>query len=88
VYHLEHDPPRSAGVCDIDGTRLLPRDDDRAEVVRRRLALYHANTEPLVDYYGQLGVLQRIDGTAAAPAVAREIRAALDAPAMNVRIGA
>jgi adenylate kinase len=88
VYHLEHDPPRSANVCDIDGTRLLQRDDDRAGVVRRRLAVYHANTEPLVDYYGQLEVLHRIDGTAAAPAVAREIRAALDALAMNVSIGA
>ena len=51
VYHVEFDPPKHEGVCDIDGSPLIQRDDDRESTVRNRLAVYHEQTKPLVDYY-------------------------------------
>ena len=48
IYHVEFDPPKHEGVCDQDGSRLIQRDDDREETIRRRLEVYHAQTEPLV----------------------------------------
>ena len=63
VYHAEFDPPKNEGVCDQDGSRLIQRDDDRAETVRKRLAVYHDQTEPLIKWYEDKGVLHRFDGT-------------------------
>ena len=51
IYHVDFDPPKHEGVCDQDGARLIQRDDDREETIRRRLEVYHAQTEPLIDYY-------------------------------------
>src|SRR5438874_5645972 len=51
IYHVEFDPPKHADVCDQDGARLIQRDDDRAETIRKRLQVYHPQTEPLIDYY-------------------------------------
>ena len=51
IYHVEFDPPKHEGVCDQDGSRLIQRDDDREETIRRRLEVYHAQTEPLVGFY-------------------------------------
>ena len=62
VFHVDFDPPKSEGVCDIDGAGLIVRDDDKPEVIRQRLETYHEKTEPLVAYYEQRGVLRRIDG--------------------------
>jgi len=62
-YHTEFDPPKHEGVCDQDGSRLIQRDDDRPEVIRNRLRVYHEQTEPLVDYYDEHGLLRRVDGT-------------------------
>ena len=62
-YHVEFDPPKREGVCDQDGSRLVQRDDDEPDVVENRLRVYHAQTEPLVDYYDRQGVMRRIDGT-------------------------
>ena len=62
-YHVEHNPPKHEGVCDIDGTKLIQRDDDKPETVEKRLRVYHENTEPLADYYQEQGVLRRFDGT-------------------------
>lgn len=53
AYHLEHNPPAAEGVDDATGEPLVQRDDDREEVVRRRLQVYHEQTEPLVGYYSQ-----------------------------------
>jgi adenylate kinase len=62
VYHLEFNPPKKDGVCDIDGSNLMVRDDDRPEVVRHRLEQYEEKTKPLVAYYEERGILRRVDG--------------------------
>lgn len=77
VYHIEFDPPKHEGRCDVDGSRLIQRDDDKPETVRRRLEVYHEQTEPLVRYYEQLGVLRRFDGARPATEVHDHIRATL-----------
>lgn len=77
VFHVEFDPPKETDVCDIDGSRLLIRDDDKPEVIRHRLDQYHEKTEPLVSYYEEKGLLRRVDGSAAAAEVGDRIRALL-----------
>jgi adenylate kinase len=62
IYHLEFDPPKEGGVCDIDGGKLIVRDDDRPEVIKNRLAQYREKTEPLVEYYDERGILNHVDG--------------------------
>ena len=63
TYHVEANPPRIAGVCDLCGDKLVIRSDDQPEVVKRRHETYRAQTEPLVGYYEKQGKLKRIDGT-------------------------
>jgi adenylate kinase len=75
IYHVEFDPPKHEGVCDQDGSRLIQRDDDREEVIRRRLEVYHRETEPLIDYYDREGVLRRFDGQRDPDEVHRHVRA-------------
>jgi adenylate kinase len=77
VFHVEFNPPEREDACDIDGSPLIVRDDDKPEVIRKRLETYHAKTEPLVDYYDQRSVLRRIDGTGAPDDVTEEIRRTL-----------
>jgi adenylate kinase len=77
VFHVEFEPPKQEGVCDIDGSALIVRDDDKPEVIRRRLDTYHEKTEPLVSYYDSRSVLRRIAGEAAPEEVAEEIRRTL-----------
>jgi adenylate kinase len=77
VFHVEFNPPKQEGVCDLDGSELEVRDDDKPEVIRNRLETYHSKTEPLVDYYDQRSVLRRIDGTAAPDEVTEEVRRTL-----------
>jgi adenylate kinase len=77
VYHVEFDPPKHEGVCDQDGSRLIQRDDDKPETVRKRLSVYHEQTEPLVDWYEDRGVLRRFDGTRSPDEVHDRIRATL-----------
>ena len=62
IYHVELDPPKHEGVCEQDGSRLIQRDDDREETIRRRLDVYHSQTEPLIGYYDRAGLLRRFDG--------------------------
>lgn len=64
VYHEKTLRPVKPGVCDKDGTALMHRTDDRAEVVTQRLAAYHAQTEPLEAYYRGQGLMVEVDGTA------------------------
>jgi adenylate kinase len=76
-YHVEFDPPKREGVCDQDGSRLIQRDDDRPEVVRNRLGIYHEKTAPLIEYYDEQGLLKRIDGTRDPTDVNDHIRAVI-----------
>jgi adenylate kinase len=62
IYHVDFDPPKQEDVCDIDGAKLITRDDDKPEVIKNRLAQYREKTEPLVDYYDERGILNRVDG--------------------------
>jgi adenylate kinase len=77
VYHVELDPPKHEGVCDQDGSRLIQREDDREETIRRRLEVYHDQTAPLIDYYERTGLLRRFDGSRSANEVNDHIRATL-----------
>jgi adenylate kinase len=77
VFHVELNPPKREGVCDLDGSALEVRDDDKPEVIRHRLDQYHAKTEPLVDYFDHQSLLRRIDGALAPDEVADEIRRTL-----------
>jgi adenylate kinase len=77
IYHLEFDPPKHEGVCDQDGSRLMQREDDREETIRRRLEVYHAQTAPLIGYYDGAGLLRRFDGSRSANEVHNHIRATL-----------
>lgn len=62
VYHVDFNPPKSAGVCDLDGGELYQRDDDKPETVRNRLYVYYKQTSPLVGYYFAKGLLVQVDG--------------------------
>jgi adenylate kinase len=77
LYHVEFDPPKREGVCDQDGSRLIQRDDDRPEVVKKRLAVYHEQTKPLEEHYDKIGLLRRFDGTRPPSEVNEHIRAAV-----------
>src|SRR5207237_676060 len=77
VYHVEFDPPKHEGVCDQDGSRLVQREDDREETIRRRLQIYHEQTEPLLAHYDDAGLLRRFDGRRSAEEVHAHIRATL-----------
>jgi adenylate kinase len=83
VYHTEFDPPKNEGVCDQDGSRLVQRDDDRPETVKKRLEVYHDQTEPLIQWYEDRGLLRRFDGTRAPEEVNSHIRATLATLAME-----
>ena len=63
TYHIQFNPPKKEGVCDTCGSALVLRDDDKPGTVKNRLAVYHEQTQPLIDYYQKAGVLKEVDGT-------------------------
>ena len=63
TYHIVHIPPKTEGICDRCGAKLILRDDDKPETVKKRLAVYHEQTQPLIDYYTKQNVLVEVDGT-------------------------
>ena len=63
TYHVEHIPPKQEGVCDKCGSELVLRDDDKPETVKKRLEVYHKQTQPLIDYYSKQNILRTVDGT-------------------------
>lgn len=79
VYHLETHPPKKPGVCDLCGTALVQRADDRPETVRERLRVYHAQTAELVPYYREKGLLREVDGLGEIEDVYKRIEGALPA---------
>ena len=86
VYHLDTNPPAQEGVCDIDGTPLTQRDDDKPETIAKRLDTYHQQTEPLVERYDDAGVLHRFDGTLPADEVREHIRGTLSTLRLEERM--
>ena len=65
TYHIVHIPTKVEGICDRCGSELILRDDDKPETVKKRLDVYHEQTQPLIEYYGRAGVLKEVDGTVA-----------------------
>ena len=83
VYHIEYNPPRQENLDDITGEALIQRKDDKEDTVRRRLAVYHEQTKPLVDFYRNLGATSdvlrviKVNGVASVEEIRRELTAAL-----------
>jgi len=63
TYHIVYNAPKTENVCDTCGQELVLRDDDKPETVKKRLDIYHDQTQPLIDYYKNEGVLAEVDGT-------------------------
>ncbi|MCQ2498538.1 MAG: adenylate kinase [Lachnospiraceae bacterium] len=63
TYHVEFVPPKKEGICDNCGEALVLRDDDKPETVKKRLDVYHQQTQPLIDFYNERGLLKSVDGT-------------------------
>jgi adenylate kinase len=62
VFHVEFNPPEKEGVCDVDGSKLIVRDDDKPEVIKNRLEQFREKTAPLIDYYEERGILHPVAG--------------------------
>lgn len=77
VFHVEFDPPKNPDRCDVDGSRLIIREDDKPEVVRHRLEQYSEKTAPLVSYYEERSILRRVDGSLPPEEVGDRIRATI-----------
>lgn len=63
TYHIKYNPPVKEGICNTCGQELVLRDDDKPETVKKRLDVYHQQTQPLIDYYKNAEVLAEVDGT-------------------------
>lgn len=63
TYHIVHNPSKKGDLCEVCGETLILRDDDKPETVQKRLTVYHEQTQPLIDYYTQQGILKTVDGT-------------------------
>lgn len=63
TYHLISIPPKVEGICDRCGGEIVLREDDKPETVQKRLKVYHEQTQPLIDYYKNQGILKSVDGT-------------------------
>ena len=73
TYHIVYNAPKTEGICDACGEKLVLRDDDKPETVQKRLSVYHEQTQPLIDYYKQEGILAEVDGTQDMEKVFRDI---------------
>ena len=62
TYHIVNIPPKKEGICDRCGSEIILRDDDKPETVQNRLNVYHEQTQPLIDYYKEQGILSEVDG--------------------------
>ncbi len=78
LYNIHFQPPRVDGLCDLDGTPLIIRDDDRDEVVRERLSVYENQTKPVVDYYRRQGQLVMVNADRPIDEVTAEIFGVID----------
>ncbi len=73
TYHLVYAPTKVENICDSCGAELILRDDDKPETVQKRLSVYHEQTQPLIDYYNEKGILKEVNGTLDMEAVFRAI---------------
>lgn len=79
TYHIVYNPTKVEGVCDACGQNLVLRDDDKPETVKKRLTVYHDQTQPLIEYYKNAGILKSVDGTQDLNKVFADIEAVLEA---------
>ncbi len=79
TYHVEFNPPKQAGVCDVCGTKLIQRDDDKEETAKNRLNVYDAQTAPLLDFYAKRNLLKTVDGNQSVNQVFEDIKTVLGA---------
>lgn len=63
TYHIKYNPTKEENICDVCGKELILRDDDKPETVEKRLYVYHEQTQPLIAYYKEQGILKEVDGT-------------------------
>lgn len=77
VYHIKFSPSKKEGICDACGTELSHRSDDKPELVKQRLSVYHELTAPLIDYYGQKGLVVKVNGEGEQEAIFADILKAL-----------
>ncbi len=82
IYHIETKPPKTEGACDVCGSELLHRPDDREEAVAERLRNYHKQTQPLEEYYRTRGLLREVDGVGSLDEVFARIVAVLESGAV------
>ena len=78
TYHVQFNPPKVAGKCDACGADLYQRADDTEATVKERLQAYHAQTQPLIDFYNKRGIVANINGTGDIKAIFGNIAKALD----------
>ena len=78
VFHQKYNPPKVEGVCDLDGSELYQREDDKSETVMNRIKVYSKQTSPLIEYYRKLNILAEIDGTKSIDDVSAELLKALE----------
>jgi adenylate kinase len=78
IYHVDFHPSAAPGVCDVDGSELYQREDDRPETVARRIQVYLAQTAPVVEHYRRQGLLFEVDGEQPAENVTLELRKRLE----------
>jgi len=74
VYHVKYNPPKVEGVCDLCGGSLVQRDDDREEVVKKRLEVYRKQTQPLIEFYQDRGIIYRLDAEKGVEELFEEIK--------------
>jgi adenylate kinase len=77
VFHEKYNPPRQPGICDVDGSELYQREDDKTDTVKRRIHVYLEQTQPLIEYYRQHGVLTEVDGKNPIEQVTKDLLLAL-----------
>ena len=78
VYHVKYNPPKKPGICDVCGSELIQRRDDRREVVERRYRIYTKNMEPIIKFYCNKGIYVRVDGDGSVEEVWKRIQPLLD----------
>ncbi len=78
IYNIYDHPPKSPGRCDRDGGELVQRDDDREEVIRKRMVAYHELTQPVTEHYREQSFFEEVDGLGSPESVARAVLAVIE----------